>query len=102
MFYLILETVKLAEENSDFVIGFICQKKLSQNPTMLHMTPGVQFGQKGDALGQQYNSPETAIISNKCDIIIVGRGIISSEDPVKTAIEYKQTAFDAYLKRIKD
>jgi uridine monophosphate synthetase len=34
------ETVRLAEENSDFVIGFICQKKLSSNPKFIHMTPG--------------------------------------------------------------
>jgi len=30
----------MAEENSEFVIGFICQSKLSDNPSLLHMTPG--------------------------------------------------------------
>lgn len=97
-----IETVKMAEENKDCVIGFICQKKLSENPTVIHMTPGVQFGEKGDSLGQQYTTPEIAIVSNRCDVIIVGRGIMNSEDPVKTAIDYKSAAFDAYLKRIKN
>lgn len=90
----------MAEENTEFVIGFICQKKLSENPVMIHMMPGVQFGESGDQLGQQYMSPRTAIVSNKCDVIIVGRGIISSEDPVKTAIDYKQAAYEAYINRI--
>jgi hypothetical protein len=30
----------MAEEHKDFVIGFICQSKLTQDPTFLHMTPG--------------------------------------------------------------
>lgn len=91
----------MAEENSDFVIGFICQKKLSENPEMLHIMPGVQFCESGDKLGQQYTSPEKAILSNKCDIIVVGRGITSSENPVQAAIDYKKSSYDSYLKRIK-
>ena len=39
--FLSVATVKLAEENKDFVIGFICQNKLSEDPQMLHLTPGV-------------------------------------------------------------
>lgn len=97
---MISETVKMAEENDEFVIGFICQKKLSNKPTMIHMMPGVQFEAKGDGLGQQYTSPETAVVSNKCDIVIVGRGIISSEDPASKALEYKQAAYQAYLTRV--
>lgn len=92
----------MAEENSDFVIGFICQKKLSNHATMIHMMPGVQFSAAEDNLGQRYTSPETAIGSNKCDIVIVGRGILSAEDPAAKAIEYKQAAFQAYLNRLEN
>lgn len=67
---------------------------------MIHMMPGVQFTAAGDSLGQQYTSPETAVVANKCDIVIVGRGIISSQDPAATALEYKQAAYQAYLNRI--
>ena len=41
--FLSVATVKLAEENKDFVIGFICQNKLSEDPQMLHLTPGGFF-----------------------------------------------------------
>ena len=30
----------MAEENCDFVMGFICTKQVSQNPKFIHMTPG--------------------------------------------------------------
>ena len=32
--------VAMAEANDDFVIGYICQSKLSDNPCFLHMSPG--------------------------------------------------------------
>jgi uridine monophosphate synthetase len=54
-----------------------------------------------DTLGQQYTTPEQAIIEKKCDVIIVGRGILKAEDRVKAAAKYKQIAYDSYLKRIR-
>lgn len=33
----------MAEEQSDFVIGFICGSKISKRPEFIHMTPGVQM-----------------------------------------------------------
>lgn len=96
------ETVKLAEENKDFVIGFISQTRVSNDPAMLHMAPGIQLRDESmkDNLGQCYNTPEMAIIDRKCDIIIVGRGIINSSDPISTAIKYKEIAYNSYLRRI--
>lgn len=40
LFIFTLATVQMAEEHSDFVIGFICQSKLTADPKFLHMTPG--------------------------------------------------------------
>lgn len=94
------ETVKMAEEAKDFVIGFICQEKVSDDPSFIHMMPGVQLRAKGDSLGQQYTTPELAICEKKCDVIIVGRGITESDDVVQAAISYKSQAYDAYCKRI--
>lgn len=33
----------MAEEQSDFVFGFICGSKISTRPEFIHMTPGVQM-----------------------------------------------------------
>jgi uridine monophosphate synthetase len=40
--YYFPESVKMAESNKDFVIGFICTQKLSSEPSFVHMTPGKQ------------------------------------------------------------
>ena len=36
-------TVAMAEQFADFVIGFISREKLTDDPRMIHFTPGVQF-----------------------------------------------------------
>ena len=99
------EAYKLAIQNPDFVIGFISQRKVTHDPTLLCITPGVKIvadvTQAGDGLGQQYNSPEDAIISRGADIIIVGRGIISlldrPDELTATAELYRKRGYDAYL-----
>ena len=42
-----------------------------------------------------------AIINDNCDILIVGRGIYESKDPVKTAEIYKFLSWNAYQNKIK-
>ncbi len=88
--------VKMAEAHTDFVIGFICQKKLSDAPGILHMTPGVQLEEGKDAFGQQYKTPETALAAGS-DLIIVGRGIYSAADPATEASLYRQAGWKAYV-----
>ena len=53
-----------------------------------------------DSLGQQYKTPEMSILDQKCDIIVVGRGITESENVIEATIKYKKAAFNSYLKRI--
>ncbi|KAB2611808.1 uridine 5'-monophosphate synthase-like [Pyrus ussuriensis x Pyrus communis] len=64
--------VKIAEEHSDFVIGFI-----PVNPA---------------------SWPGAAVIYDRgSDIIIVGHGIIKAANPAEVAREYRRQGWDAYL-----
>lgn len=94
-------TFKIAEQFADFVFGFITQHALSADPHWINMTPGVKLetGQNIDSLGQQYVTPEKAIIENGADIIIIGRGIITAKDPIAETRKYREQAWKAHLKR---
>lgn len=93
------QTLLMAEKFPEFVMGFIAQRKLSDNPGWIYLTPGIQFAKKADLHGQQYITPEKAIIENETDIIIVGRGIIQSETPLAEAQAYRKAGWDAYQKK---
>ncbi|MCB1180565.1 MAG: orotidine-5'-phosphate decarboxylase [Chlamydiia bacterium] len=94
------QAVLWAEENADFVIGFICRRKLSSLSSMIHFTPGVHLHSGQDQLGQCYLTPTDVIEKNESDIIIVGRGIIQSKDPLRTAKKYRKAAWTAYRNRV--
>jgi orotidine 5'-phosphate decarboxylase subfamily 1 len=90
--------IRMAKDNPDFVIGFIAQKKLVDDPAFIHFTPGVKLVKGTDPLGQQYNTPETAM-KNGTDIIIVGRGIVESPNPHVEVSLYKEAAWNALKQR---
>uniref|UniRef100_A0A672IHV6 Uridine 5'-monophosphate synthase n=1 Tax=Salarias fasciatus TaxID=181472 RepID=A0A672IHV6_SALFA len=92
--------LRMAEEHSDFVIGFICGSSVTKRPEFIHMTPGVQMQTGGDLLGQQYSTPEDVIASKGSDIIIVGRGVLEAPDRLKAAESYRKSGWDAYAKRV--
>ncbi|XP_056245427.1 uridine 5'-monophosphate synthase-like isoform X2 [Seriola aureovittata] len=92
--------LKMAEDHSDFVIGFICVSKINKKPEFIHMTPGVQMQAGGDMLGQQYSTPEEVIHNHGSDVIIVGRGVLEAPDRLKAAESYRKSGWDAYTKRL--
>ena len=95
--------VEHARANREFVMGFIAQESLNseEDDNFITMTPGVQLSAGGDALGQQYNTPQTVIGSAGCDIIIVGRGVLGASDRKQAAQEYRKQGWAAYEDRIR-
>lgn len=82
-----------AEAHTDFVMGFIAQKRFPSQTDFIVMTPGVHLDRAGDALGQQYRSPQEVIVEDGSDIIIVGRAIYGAADPLKEARRYREAGF---------
>lgn len=93
-------SLKMAEQFPDFVAGFITQHSLSSASHWINLTPGIKFEKGADSMGQQYNTPETAILENGTDVIIVGRGIITASDPAAEAKRYRQRGWEVYCRRI--
>jgi uridine monophosphate synthetase len=90
--------VQMAQSHPEFVIGFISQRKLVEDPSFIHFTPGVKLSKGKDPLGQQYNTPESAMKSGT-DIIIVGRGIAEAQNPLLEAGLYREAAWKALQQR---
>jgi uridine monophosphate synthetase len=86
---------ELGEAHSDFVCGFITQRRLSSVAGMIHFTPGVNLQKGKDALGQRYRTVEEALVEQGNDIIIVGRDILRAADPVSIAALYREKAWNA-------
>ncbi|MCF7824895.1 MAG: orotidine-5'-phosphate decarboxylase [Candidatus Marinimicrobia bacterium] len=72
------------------------RNKIPQDQLLL--MPGVNLDSGGDGLGQQYLSVESAI-EGGADAIIVGRGIIASENPAIEAKRYRDSGWKAFKSR---
>lgn len=92
-------TLAMAQKYPGFVCGFITQHALSTDGNWINLTPGIQLEVGTDALGQQYNTPESAIEKHGTDVIIVGRGILQANNPKAEAAEYRKRGWQAYLRR---
>ncbi|WKY12245.1 hypothetical protein Q1695_003656 [Nippostrongylus brasiliensis] len=89
-------TSEIGEDNADVVCGFICQARVSSQPDMLHWTPGVNLDLKSDNKGQQWRGIEQAIERQQNDIVIVGRGVTASANPVQELTRYREAAWAAF------
>lgn len=96
----VMTALNVAKSCPDFVSGFISQSRITSDPNLLHFTPGVHIEERDTSRGQNYITPEEAILNRGADIIIVGRGILSSTRRVEAAIAYKERGFSALMKRL--
>ena len=111
------DAVRMARDSRDFVIGFIAQHRmegvglregenLDDAEDYLILTPGVGLDVTGDGLGQQYRTPEKAILASGSDIIIVGRGVYGKPGNMdigevqRQAERYREAGWNAYLRRL--
>lgn len=101
--------VAIAKKHQNHVLGFVATRELSAGAEMdkaaseedfIIFTTGISIASKGDALGQQYQSPESAM-ERGADFLIVGRGIYSGPDPVASARAYREAGWAAYLSKVK-
>ena len=93
-------TETLTHSYNATVSGYICQERLFPESGVLYCTPGVHIAESGDTMGQQYRTPEEAIIQSRCDIVIVGRGILKAVQPVEAARLYRRRAWDAHINKV--
>lgn len=100
-------SIDIARQFPQSVMGFVCTKSLSDVSSVADseedfvvFTTGVNMATKGDALGQQYQTPVIAMAGGS-DFLIAGRGIYANADPVEAAEQYRKAGWDAYQERIK-
>lgn len=94
------KAIQIAEKNRDLVVGVVSQTKRSDSEDILMLTPGINIHESCDGMGQVYNTPQNAIETRGVDIIIVGRGVYTSNNPEKIVSKYREIGWNSYLKRI--
>lgn len=103
------ESINIARQFPETVMGWVATRELSkfaehasekEDEDFVVFTTGVNISSKGDALGQQYQTPETAMAGGS-DFLIAGRGIYAAQDPVHAVQQYRQAGWDAYQARIR-
>ena len=101
-------SIEIARKHKEFAIGFVATRSLesvetesgiTENEDFVVFTTGVNRSSKGDKLGQQYQTP-TSAIKRGADFIIAGRGIYAAEDPVASVKLYQEEGWEAYLERV--
>jgi orotidine-5'-phosphate decarboxylase len=102
-------SVDYARRYRQFVMGFVCNRALTDEPSsetakedgedFVVFTTGVNLASAGDALGQQYQTPQSAVAKG-ADFIIAGRGIYAAPDMVEAAQRYREQGWQAYLARV--
>lgn len=99
-------SIDIARQYPKTIMGWVANRELSQFADMkvededfVVFTTGVNVSSKGDTLGQQYQTPTSAMAGGS-DFLIAGRGIYAVPDPIAAAKEYQEAGWNAYKSRI--
>lgn len=102
------QVMEMAENNADVVVGFIAQEHLLRD--FYTFTPGVKLPPPGikadhdqalsDGLKQLYNTPRDLVRENHVDVLIVGRGLYESDNPLEVADKYIYTQKQCLLEQM--
>jgi orotidine 5'-phosphate decarboxylase subfamily 1 len=94
-------TMRMAKQYPQVVTGLIAQTRQASGRDFIYCSPGVSLRQSSDDLGQRYRSPQQAIIDQGADVVIVGRDILTHDDPTAYAKEIREMAWQAYCQTVK-
>ena len=96
----------IAKKHKESVIGFVATEALSdfggvgngEDEDFVIFTTGVNATTKCNILGQQYQTPASAI-SHGSDFIITRQGMYAAPDHIAAVRCYREDAWGAYLTR---
>lgn len=89
------ESITLAQQHKDFVIGFTTTKQQCDDPSFVNIAPNVRT----DAAETGFFTPEELITQRCADVIIVGRAICEADEPHKVAKQFREVGWQAYQTR---
>jgi len=92
------KVLDIGKDYDNTVLGYICQNIFFRDRNhnkFIYFTPGVKLDEGNDSSDQKYITPRRAIL-NGSDIIIVGRGIINSDNVLETCKIYQREAWETY------
>ena len=85
--------ISMAKKHPHIVSGLVTQNNDFGIGDMLLFSPGVRIGERSDAMGQQYNSPQHLKKTIGTDIFIVGRGITEAKNKKEATAKYKEACW---------
>ncbi len=100
------KSIEMCNPYKEHIMGFIAssqpeeikQLKELAGDGYMYFSPGVKLEKGIDGNGQRYSTPEEVVLAGT-DVIIVGRGIYQSKNPLKEAYKFQKAGWEALKKR---
>ena len=94
------KTLQLGKKYPETVSGFVYRNyDVISDDSFVRFMPGVSLETSTDGADQNYVTVEKAVGDEKCDVVIVGRAILKSDNRVATIESLKSRAWKCYTER---